>query len=471
MSKTTTSPLLWLPSAANGLSLVPSATIWTWGSWVELTSSAPSALFPAYLAALPNNGNTVAQVSAEFQVGVGAAGNERVVAHLRVRVMADQWGPMSTFPLGVLFSSIAAGSRVALRVRHGVAGDTDAYRTALGYYAATGGATGWTTTPPLVAPTGGSFVTVTSGGAAWAFGSWVEVLPAAMVPTAIMLTGIVPTAIGVPHEIQIGAGAAGAESSLITLPYATSAGGGDGFNYLRFPRPICISAGTRISVRSRSGTPSSQWFPTLWYVGTSARGGVLWHDDFEDARTLAQSGYTGVGSTSKVAGAGAGGTQGVQSSADLGEFDVEVAPSSREGSVTFDAKTSRNNVFAYVLEVRRASAWVVSVYRNDSAGGNDLEVYSNGSFTPMATAAGFWDETAFHTVKVEWVLSTYNGVSYNSDGEIRVYKDGALVVNLSAVQVSDNVGSGLEAWDNLVLAPQGELDNLDVYDNDSASAT
>jgi hypothetical protein len=266
VSKTTTSPLLWLPSAAAGIQLTPSGTAWTNTSWVQLTASAPSRLYSAYLAILPNNGAVVAQLSVEIDIGVGGAGSEVVVATVRARVMADLWGPVSTVPLGALHAFIAAGTRVALRVRHGATGNTNVYRVALGYYADLGGASGYSTSAPTVAPLGASFVTVTSGGSAWGFGSWVEVLSAAAVTSAIRLTGFVATNIGRPHEIQIGYGAAGSEVAKMTLPYSHTGGGGDGFNYVRFPRPLCVSSGTRISVRSRCGTTLQTFNPTVWYV-------------------------------------------------------------------------------------------------------------------------------------------------------------------------------------------------------------
>jgi len=266
MSKTTTSPILWLPSAADGIQLTPNTTAWTDGAWVELTASAPSTVFPAFLTVLPNNGTTVAAVSAEIDIGVGAAASEVVVAKTRVRVMADQWAPTSTVPLGLIYSSIASGSRIALRVRHGATADTDVYRVALGYYTALGGASGWSPEAPTVAPVGSTFNTITSG-AAWTFGSWVEVLSAAAVTVNSLITGIVATNISAPHEIQIGTGAASSETAILTLPYATTGGGGDGFNWVRFPRPICINAGTRVSLRTRSGSSTVSFNGTLWIVG------------------------------------------------------------------------------------------------------------------------------------------------------------------------------------------------------------
>jgi hypothetical protein len=266
MSKTTTSPLLWLPSAADGVQLTPSGTAWTNTSWVQVTASAPSRLYPAYLAILPNNGAVVSAGGCEIDIGVGGAGSEVVVATVRGRVMADLWGPRSTLPLGALYAFIAAGSRVALRVRHGQTGNTNVYRVALGYYASLGGASGYSTHVPTVVPLSASFATITSGSSAWAFGSWVELLSAAQVTTAIRITGLLAANITRPQEIQIGFGASGSEVAKTTIPYGHTGGGGDGIDYVRLGRPLCVSSGTRISMRARCGTTLQTFNPTLWYV-------------------------------------------------------------------------------------------------------------------------------------------------------------------------------------------------------------
>lgn len=265
MSKTTTSPLLWLPSAADGVQVTPSGTAWANSAWVEVSASAPSTVYPAFIVALPNNAGVVATLSAEFDIGIGAASSEVVVATTAVRIHPDLWGTSATVPLGVLYSSIASGSRIAVRVRHSATANTNIYRMAIGYYAALGGATGWTPTAPTVAPLAGAGVTVTCSATPWAFGSWVQVLASAA--SNIVVTGIVIAAPARCYEVQIGTGGSGSETAVLTLPYAMTAGGGDGFNYVRFARPLCLSTGTRISLRTRSAASStSQVFGTIWYT-------------------------------------------------------------------------------------------------------------------------------------------------------------------------------------------------------------
>ena len=465
MSKTTTSGLAWLPSAANGISLTPSATAWANGSWVELTSSAPSTLYSAFIVVMPNNGAIVPAVSYEIDLGVGVSGHEVIVGTFRARAHGDLWGPTSTVPFGLIHNRIATGTRVAMRIRHGATSDTDVYRVALGYFAALGGATGYASSIQTVAPFAGTFNTITAHASTpWVFGAWVEVLAAVHVPYNSLIMGMIATNITAPHEIQIGAGAASSESDLITVPYGTTIGGGDGFNYLRFPRPICINAGTRISMRTRSGTNNISFNGSLWVTRNTNQTTVLWEDDFNGPNTLAVDGYTGVGSMSKVAAIGPDGSQAARGSSDFAEFIRPVNPAGLTGAYQADHKTSRNAVFGYVVEIRRQSAWIMSIYRDDfTSGNNELQVYTNGdSGTPVATVANFWDESAFFDLRIEWQLSTYDGgtFTYNSDGFLRIYKDGVSAVNLTSIELRDSVASGLSSWGNVVINPQGDIDNL-----------
>jgi hypothetical protein len=195
----------------------------------------------------------------------------------------------------------------------------------------------------------------------------------------------------------------------------------------------------------------------------------LHSDDFNGANSLATDGYQNIsGSVSKVAGIGPDGSQAVRSTTDNGEYTTPtLTPAGRTGVLTFDSKTSRNGVWAYVAEVRRSSAWIISIYRNDSTMTNGLEIYTGaGGFTPIVTSNNFWNETGWGEVEVRWQLSTYDGgtFTYNTDGYIQVYMDGVLVIDEQNIDVSDNVASGLEAWDRIVFAPQGDMDNLNVTD-------
>lgn len=189
---------------------------------------------------------------------------------------------------------------------------------------------------------------------------------------------------------------------------------------------------------------------------------TLHTNDFNGAGTLAADGYTGVDpGISKVAGIGPDGSQAIRATGALQEFICDVASTGREGCCAFWSKTSINDGFFYVAEVRRAAFWILSVYRNDDTlNDNALEIYTNGSSTLVATVPNFWDETTWIEVLIRWRLSTFNGTAYEFDGYVQVLKNGALVVNLQNVQLES--GFGLETWDHVVLAPQGDMDDLTI---------
>jgi hypothetical protein len=340
VSRTTTSRLNWLPSAANGISLVASSTAWTYGSWVELTSSAPSNLYAAYLAVLPNDGATLTDVSVQIQIGVGSAGNEVVVATVRVRFFSSEWGPASTIPLGLVYDRIASGARVALRVLHGASADTDPYRVALGYHSALGGITNVTSYEQTATPLGSATVSV-AGTTAWANGAWSTLVAASTISYPVFILGIVAADLTINAEIDLGTGST--PTVVATVPWWFNS---PGTGFVKLPNPIRVAAGTAISMRQRANT-SDAFFGTIWYVRDAGASDYLWEDDFEGPATLADDGYAGVGSVTKVAGAGTGASQAAQGSTDLAEFQRIVAPAGRTGTYIAEHRTSRNNVFAY----------------------------------------------------------------------------------------------------------------------------
>jgi hypothetical protein len=188
----------------------------------------------------------------------------------------------------------------------------------------------------------------------------------------------------------------------------------------------------------------------------------IFADDFNGANTLATDGYTGVDpSISKVAAIGPDGSQAVRSTGEFQEFTrPSIASTGLTGCCGFSSKTSIDGGFFYVAEIRRSSFWFLSIYRNDSGGDNALEVYTNQDGSPVATVNDFWDETAWIDVLIRWQLSTYNGSSYEFDGYVQVLKDDVVMVDLQNIQLES--GFGLETWDTIVLAPQGDMDNLAI---------
>jgi hypothetical protein len=190
----------------------------------------------------------------------------------------------------------------------------------------------------------------------------------------------------------------------------------------------------------------------------------LWSDDFNSGAALSDD-YVGILDVAKTAGIGPDASQGVETTDSLGVFRKEgLAATGRTGSLRFDSKTIDPDEDFYVAEVRRSGAWIISIYRNDDPGSNELQVYFRNTVSSEATVSNFWDDTTYHSYMFEWVLSTFNGVDYDADGEFRAYKDGALAVNLTGVEIFDD-GWDDQTWDQIALSPQGHMDNLVICDN------
>lgn len=134
----------------------------------------------------------------------------------------------------------------------------------------------WSTNAQQVAPPGGTGVSVTPSGTAFANSSWVELT--ASVSAASVLTGIVvtPANVSVEFEVDIGTGAAASETPIATYRGATIDNIG-GQAPLVFPIPIDnIASGARLSVRIRkSGTSTSAWGFAVTYLLKPITGTLL----------------------------------------------------------------------------------------------------------------------------------------------------------------------------------------------------
>lgn len=99
-----------------------------------------------------------------------------------------------------------------------------------------------------------------SGGAAWSFSAWTEIVPASTITADFYIAGITwawhtpVAAADTTYQwiIELGTGGAGAETTIIQVPSNirsdTSAGYVPSMN-VNFPEPKFVAANTRISVR------------------------------------------------------------------------------------------------------------------------------------------------------------------------------------------------------------------------------
>lgn len=266
--KVTTFPTKWLPPAADGVQLPPSGTAWTYGAWQTITTGLPTPAYLLYTAILPNDGALGGtNWSAQVQLGTGAISGETVIATQRAFFTSNQWGNRSTLPLGLPLGAIGSGIRIAARVAHSLSSDTDAYRVALGYLEGDVAASP-TTRAQSVTPIDSATVSVT--GSTWpTWSAWAQLLSAAEVTGIgnLYITGMIAiVALGSTgrFEIQLGTGGAGTEAPVCTIPYSFLSTG-SGVSYFKFPHPIRVNSGTRISARQRGGS-SLNLNVTIWYV-------------------------------------------------------------------------------------------------------------------------------------------------------------------------------------------------------------
>lgn len=96
-----------------GVVLNGNGTAWANGAWTQLIASTAEEYF---LAAFIDNWWYSSNIEYEIDVGVGAASSEVVIATF-AGYNSGNWGRPPQLMLWFLFDSIAAGSRVALRIR------------------------------------------------------------------------------------------------------------------------------------------------------------------------------------------------------------------------------------------------------------------------------------------------------------------------------------------------------------------
>ncbi len=125
----TSSVFTCVPAAATGVSVTPSGTGWAYSSWVELTSGIG---VPIGIAGLAHTTSDTAS-SFEFEIGTGGAGSEAGITTLRGTNAAGSLQPYESWMLLNGIYTLAASTRIAVRMRKTGTGTT-AYKVALLYY-------------------------------------------------------------------------------------------------------------------------------------------------------------------------------------------------------------------------------------------------------------------------------------------------------------------------------------------------
>lgn len=258
MSVLTTKVLKQTPTSSVGLNPSTPST-WTYGSWVEAIASAAAGTVIAGIWFRSDTGRT----EIELEIGVGTAGNEVGIGRFRLSMPGNQTGHRPLF-LPVPLGGISTGDRVAIRVRDNGISGASASLVSLYYFEAFDGPS-LTELTNTAAGTDGT--SLTPNGTAWANSSWVE-LTSGFAET-VSLYGITLTQPieddGLMYEVDIGIGAAGAETVIATTPGSHTALPGP-FKHFWLPKVYVLSASTRVAVRLRkSSTDTTAWRAALLY--------------------------------------------------------------------------------------------------------------------------------------------------------------------------------------------------------------
>lgn len=263
------------PPAANGVSLTPDGTAFTFSAWTEI-DSATSADWA--LAAIAFNPAVSAAIDLEFEVGVGAAGSEVAVASiagfLSTEATCANHRLAWTIPIG---GRIGSGDRVSVRLRKSGT-DTTAWTIALEYFEEpmAGNA--------VVSPVVGSLIcdnatlpAVTPSSTDAAYSNWVVQAQSSPLTTDIVMGAALVGSPGAaePYEISYGHGPTGQEiTAYRQRGYSKniSALGSGGLYYTPcYPALPIIRTGQGYTIRMRkNGTSTASWFLQLaTYAGAA----------------------------------------------------------------------------------------------------------------------------------------------------------------------------------------------------------
>lgn len=260
------------PPAVSFTAVTPNGTAWNNSNWFQIIASTGAAWVLTGLTVSP----AVSNVDYEFDIGVGSAGNEVVIATLGGFVSAggNSGCAWQFTPTSVPIDAIPASSRVSVRMRK-VGTSTAQWFVDMHYFLKTGLGVGTTANPTLVAPAAAAGVAVATNTTGGANSSWVE-LHSGLTNIAILSVVCNFPSVADYWEIDIGYGTAGNEvvAGTIALTERSNIG-----NRRVFPFciPIAIAGTNRIAIRVRRSTSAASISPTfrLIYVSTSDFGGSL----------------------------------------------------------------------------------------------------------------------------------------------------------------------------------------------------
>ncbi len=279
MSILTTTPLKCAPSASAALTVTSGSGVADWivGSWVEFIASAAANLQLAGLVVSPNRsgqqGSNPGVDESEFDIGIGTAGNEVVIATVRLNLFNTNWYGLCVWLFPVPLDVIASGVRVAIRLRcKGTTVTTVSNPVVLLYYQGLD-SDNVSTKVTKTAPPAATGVSIIPSVSAWGNSLWSELITSTATEIAIAAICVTQIAANVEWEVDLGTGGAGSEVVATTVRFQQGASVTGTPGGLALPAGLLpIQAGTRVACRLRRNSTSIAAHPNLsitYYDNTS----------------------------------------------------------------------------------------------------------------------------------------------------------------------------------------------------------
>lgn len=250
MSRITSTTLAVYPSGSTPSTVTGGGSAWTYGTWVEVISSAPAAL---HLAGVVLSSPSGSNVQFEVEIGIGATIGVVSPLHAYRSFYESSTGEtnsfLAIFPVAV--PGVSASDKVWVRVRSSGSGLT-AGISLLAYsslsdtdHVATSGQTLFSV------PTGANAISITPSGTAWAWSAWTEIWTGTTVETSILGVAARGPIAGVELEYEIGFGASSSEVGKTSFRTANSVSGAGALRFFPLPAPFPVPPNTRVSMRLR----------------------------------------------------------------------------------------------------------------------------------------------------------------------------------------------------------------------------
>ena len=269
MSVISATPLEIVPVGVEGTAVQCGSGAWVDGLWIEVFASTAAETALAGVTVYKEAGGTYSNEQDEIEFGIGAAGSEITIGAVRFYGGNSGGTGSGTFLFLRSIGGIAAGTRVAMRMR---GTSTKILRISVHYYEDfdSDQAADIANLTAVVFPPAANMLTLTPNATAWVDSAIVE-LDAALVDDTLV-AGIVFRAVvaDTDAEIDLMTGAAGVEVVLTTIRLAVDAANTALLHTVSLPGAYVVGEGERLSVRLRkSGTSTAAWTVAVnGYQGT-----------------------------------------------------------------------------------------------------------------------------------------------------------------------------------------------------------